>query len=138
MSWWFHLLVRRVEDIGKRADVLERVARAVGRVVFSAQVEPLLTYVACGTTRCVSGGEFSRRALSCDDIHSAGDLPAFVHDSGFMSWWLRGKRHRPVGKLAVVRIDSLRCIPLLEQGYYLHGVKVDEHGVPIGRSALRE
>ena len=32
MTWWFHLLVRRVESLRERCDVVERVARAVGVV----------------------------------------------------------------------------------------------------------
>lgn len=28
--WWFHLLVRRVDDLRQRVDVFERVVRAVG------------------------------------------------------------------------------------------------------------
>ncbi len=138
MSWWFHLLIRRVERIGERVSVAERLARAVGRITFSAQVEPLLTYIVTGTT-VFAGNEFVRRVLYRRNIHSPGDLPAFVHSAGFKSWWLWGKRHRPVGKLAIVRGPRLiEVVPNLPSGYYLHGVEVDEHGVPIGRSALRE
>lgn len=34
MTWWFHLLVRRVESLRERCDVVERVARAVGTVAY--------------------------------------------------------------------------------------------------------
>jgi hypothetical protein len=34
MTWWFHLLVRRVESLHERCDVAERVARAVGMVAY--------------------------------------------------------------------------------------------------------
>ena len=34
MTWWFHLLVRRIESLVARQHVFERVARAVGRLPY--------------------------------------------------------------------------------------------------------
>lgn len=42
MTWWFHLLVRRVETLRSDAEVLERVIRSVGPFLYGERVVPLL------------------------------------------------------------------------------------------------
>jgi hypothetical protein len=42
MTWWFHLLVRKVETLRSNAEVLERVVCSVGPFLYGERVVPLL------------------------------------------------------------------------------------------------
>jgi hypothetical protein len=44
MVWWIHLLVRRADLLCDRVAVLERTLRAVGRLRYGEQCDPLLTW----------------------------------------------------------------------------------------------
>ncbi len=85
MTWWFHLLVRRVELLTQRVVVFERVACAGGRMMYGAQAEPLLVMVKVETML----GSVTRHTLcqwrskGLGDYSSPGDLPAFESYDGY-------------------------------------------------------
>lgn len=42
MAWWFHLLVRHVENLSARKKIVERLVRSVGRFEYAGLCKPLL------------------------------------------------------------------------------------------------
>jgi hypothetical protein len=79
MTWWFHLLVRRVETLRERVDVLERVMRAAGHVAYAARTRSLF---------------FRKWTFGRDDAVHIGVLngecvpgfPSCVYNRGSMYW----------------------------------------------------
>lgn len=93
MSWWFHLLVRRVENLRARCDVAERVFLAVGPVRYAETVTPILIE----RKRSV----YSRGAVLTLTVngfeHSVRDAPSFVVASAWRTWRKNDVLHRDSG-----------------------------------------
>ena len=86
MTWWFHLLVRRVDSLGDRIDVHERLVRAVGKTMrYADRCGPLLLRVESLFYRSL---RYSVHGL----CHRGGDLPALVWADGSCQWSTFGTR----------------------------------------------
>lgn len=104
MSWWFHLLIRRVETLRgrlrerlrERCDVFERVIRAVGAPKFAARCEPLLVEITSKYSQDVV-----RRKNVCGICMSTSDLPAAICRWGTLDWG-SGKHHHRPGKPVMI------------------------------------
>ncbi len=103
MSWWFHLLIRRVDSLRGRCETMERVMRAVGVVPYAAsQCSRLLIRYwsegVCVTSRTV------RRIR-----HSHGDFPTVRYVTGSCEWVKNGIRCRAGGKPVAVWLRGGTC-----------------------------
>jgi hypothetical protein len=93
MTWWVHLLVRRVDRLRERCDVFERVMRAVGSGGFAyvERVVPLLLGVKIGVYQGFPGSVFHHTVNYV--IHRGYDLPC-VLSHRYCAWVRKGMRHR--------------------------------------------
>jgi hypothetical protein len=130
--WWLHLLIRRADKLCNRVAVFERTVRAVGRFAYGAMAEPLIViHRYCG----LNGGLERISVRYYGRTVSPADLPGYVDAAGYMAWWRNGLRHRRVGQLAIVRCSpDLNNGPDYRDAFYLNGVEVDEHGVPLSQA----
>ena len=88
MSWWFHLLVRRVDSLRERRNFHERLVRAVGAVAYGERYHHLLLQV------CAYSADYVRYEDADGVCHRPGDLPALVWADGSRIWNLRGTSYR--------------------------------------------
>ena len=70
MSWWFHLLIRKVDALVDRCRTMERVVHAVGVPAYVLQCEKLLVG------------------------HSVGDSPTYITWVGSHAWLKNGVRRK--------------------------------------------
>ncbi len=109
MTWWFHLLVRRVDSLKARCTVFERVVRAGAAVPYAEQGLPLLLQI-----EHTSGGldRWSEVVFSTATArrHRGGDLPAVLMSQGAL-WFSRGIRYRPHGggRASTIYVSSKLC-----------------------------
>ena len=103
MTWWFHLLIRRVDAMHSRCELFERVACAVGSTPHVKQVLPLL--INCGFThisREDDDDDFigavvyytSPHSVTPDYLrtpHNIDGKPAGLTADGFKAWFSRGE-----------------------------------------------
>lgn len=76
MTWWFHLLVRRVESLRERVDVFERVTQAVGSFCYAGRCEPILMRFH-GHTWVVEDEEYAAELRTVNHVmHGYGDVPS--------------------------------------------------------------
>lgn len=103
MSWWFHLLVRRVENLRARCDVAERVFRAVGPVRYAERMDVILVRF-----RFQRGVGVFFYSVTVNDIkHSVADIPSYIDLSVKGRTWRKGgKLHREGGRPARIT-DSM-------------------------------
>ena len=90
MSWWIHLLVRKVDELQQRVETLERVMSAVGRHQFVERTKQLL-FIAWASPLCLTCKFVTNRVLHGCDI---GDpvVPSEVYSRGSMYWWVEESR----------------------------------------------
>jgi hypothetical protein len=118
MTWWFHLLVRRVEKLRDRCDVLERVTRAVGRVGYADRAEPLLVYTITSYTRVITLS-ISRNS------HSVCDKPCICFPDGDRGWRRDGVFHRIGGPAEIFMYHDYQTnTDVVMEEWWLQDVKV--------------
>ncbi len=95
MTWWFHLLVRRVDSLRERVNGLERLVRAVGQLAYGERCSALLLQVECGIF--CTYPYISFMTVTSKD-HRPLDLPAIMWSDGSRVWMMCGEYYvRPGG-----------------------------------------
>ena len=111
MTWWFHLLVRRVEKLQERAAVFERVLRAVGTVPYQERCERVLILYRVDCTR-----------VTCEAAaDKAGEFDGGTRYGHEKSFWPDGSQYA-YGRTA--RLRTARGLPVnieRDQGCWRHG-----------------
>ena len=114
MTWWFHLLVRRVESLRERVDVFERVTQAVGSFCYAGRCEPILMRFHGTHTR----DEMYIAELRTVNhvMHGYGDVPSRFRCNAwrdrwgrlyvYVGWTRNGKHARGGGKPCVVEMTT--------------------------------
>lgn len=105
MTWWFHLLVRRVEKLRERAAVFERVLRAVGTVPYQERLE-----------KCLCGYEGRGVRVIC--YTAAGGGPGRGHEKSF---YADGSRYA-YGRTAGSRVARGMPVEIIRRndGLWIH------------------
>lgn len=93
MTWWFHLLIRRVDAMHSRCELFERVACAVGSTPHVKHVLQLL--INCGFTHFGAVVYYTCRHYVNPDYlrthHNIDGKPAGLTANGFKAWFSRGE-----------------------------------------------
>jgi hypothetical protein len=90
MSWWFHLLIRKVDSLVDRCRTMEHVVRAVGVPAYVLQCEKLL--VTLRTSSWENGTVWKKTVNHVG--HSVGDSPTYITWAGTHAWLKNGKRRK--------------------------------------------
>lgn len=113
MSWWFHLLVRRVEALKERALLAERLFRAVGTFRYAERAEMILVDFEVDPYHLFTIGKVyrcrvrrSREEDFFGTVTSPCDAPAVLYVGGSLDWRRNGKCFRGPGKPAAMWVDG--------------------------------
>ncbi len=113
--WWFHLLIRRVDALQKRVQVVERVVLAVGTFRYAECGERLLVEL---TTYPHSLCEVYRLDSRRSRLVSPAGAPSVMCANGTLQW---RRNARESGAPFMVSIDGR----VSYESYYLDGSRGD-------------
>lgn len=125
MTWWFHLLVRRVDELEARCAVFERVVRAgaggaagaSGALAYAERVFPLLLRSGITLANRRVFDRWTEVVYSTVEgvTHRGADLPAVVQPGG-AQWFTDGVRYRPGGRGKASSIFTPCIVEVHENG----------------------